>query len=338
MSVIRARYEIAKIHLGAACRQFEEVAKNDFSNFDVSKSINDYISTLEGYYGINLHHFDIMRYGNRLKSAINKKAPLINSALSSLLEKQKLSEKLHDLLVHLTNLDTKALSKKQHRHLWSLLYKFNLEAAMKGSNGKESEKILKELESTYNTYCYCLDKYQLVPEVRKAYELAIKVFAKDLGPIDTAKKNIKNYTRILERYFFAKMLNDPFGYGDKVLSAANERVEMFISDLNNLLNEGVLSEKLYDLLIYFTNLNSESLSKEQHRHLQSLLYKFNLEAAMKGSNDKESEKILKELESTYNIYTNPYAGKKFKFTPEVQTAYELAIKVFSNDSDVATKG
>jgi hypothetical protein len=59
---------------------------------------------------------------------------------------------------------------------------------------------------------------------------------------------------------------------------------------------------------------------------------------MKGSNDKESEKILKELESTYNIYTSPYVGKKYKFTPEVQTAYELAIKVFSNDSDVATKG
>ena len=181
MSLTRARYVIAKIRLGETCRQFKEVAKNDFSNFDVSKSINDYISTLSDSFCINMHHFDIMRCGNRLKSAINKKAPLINSALSSLLEKQKLSEKLHDLLVHLTNLDTKALSKKQHGHLWSLLCKFNLEAAMKGSNDKESEKILKELESTYNIYTnpYAGKKVKFTPEVQTAYELAIKVFSND---------------------------------------------------------------------------------------------------------------------------------------------------------------
>ena len=109
---------------------------------------------------------------------------------------------------------------------------------------------------------------------------------------------------------------------------------MITSALSSLLEKQMLSEELHDLLIHLTNLNTESFSKKQYGHLWWLVYQFNLEDAMKGNNDK---KILKKLKDSYNLYSSPIAKKKYKFTPEVQTAYELAIKVFSNDSDVVTK-
>ena len=139
---------------------------------------------------------------------------------------------------------------------------------------------------------------------------------------------ISKYFSVLKNCFALRQNMDFWGYGKKLRNVIIKRKNLITRALHNLLEKDILKEKAYDLLICLTDIVSESLSKEQFKHLCYLTCAIDddgsFEKLLQGINVSNAEKILHTLKCTYDTYSNTVGEK---LAPSVKKAYELAFSL-----------
>ena len=152
-------------------------------------------------------------------------------------------------------------------------------------------------------------------------------------------ENLKQYLTVIEKLFMITLHVDLLFYRKKLKYSIRKHASMIDDVLKKLLEENVLNRHSYDLLVHLSNLNVDSFSRKQSRHIWHLIHEINklkyLEEIMAGN--MSSEKLLKEFSNYYGIYCKA-VREKWKFIPEAQKAYKLAISVLKNEEELENDG
>ena len=176
MSLIKCYYTFADLDLDCMISVCKELSKGETKRTNLMKVIKDYVSFFKNYYGVK-RRFDLFGYGRRLETKLSKHASIIKSAFNNRLKDTVLSKEACELFVYLTDIASLSFSKAQYGHLWGLAYKIysadNFGDVMQGHDSNHAAKALSEIKKTYEVYTYSLSKSGFVPEVKRAYELAI---------------------------------------------------------------------------------------------------------------------------------------------------------------------
>ena len=201
MSTIKVMYTFADLGLDRMIRVSEELSKGDTKRTDLMKVVNDYAEFFKNYYGVK-RRFDLFGYGRRLNAKLSKRAPMIKSAFNNRLKGTVLSKEACELFVHLTDIASLSFSKAQYGHLWDLAYKIysadNFGDVMQGRMDANTQKLLSDIKKTYDVYSRSFSpRSDFVPEVKRAYELAIAMLEQNTEPAVKAQPETEEIAKEL---------------------------------------------------------------------------------------------------------------------------------------------